>query len=528
MLSVKKSFKYWALLGSLLVTALFVLAACGSEEATPTPRPTATATATATPTGPTRGGTLRVAMGGDNNTLDPAHSLSPQDQAFSQTVYDNLVLRQHDGSLKPMLATSWEPNADLTAYTFHLREGVKFHHGKDFNADDVVFTFKRLIDPATGSPAASALSSIKDIVKVDEFTVRFDLNSPDSFFPDTLSLYQGRIVPSDIDPVRFATEEFGTGPFINEEYLPGERAVFKRNPDYWEEGRPYLDEVIFYYMPEPETRIEALKTGAVDVFHELDAVAVDSVEANPGTWVSEVASPGYLNMAMDITQDPFGDKLVRQAFQAATDREAIRQVALFGRGIVGNDIPIPPTDPHYDSSQPITPYDPEHAKELLAQAGYPDGIDITLYTSTITFGMVEMAVAFKESAAPAGIRVSIERAPEDVYWSNVWMTEAFTTVGWNGRGPDQALSMVYMSDAPWNETRINIPELDALIIKARGQVTVEERAATYAEVQRILIDDASRIIAVFRPMFTGLSDNVHGVAAHPNTWLLLTEAWIQK
>ncbi len=514
MLSVKKSFKYWALLGSLLVITLLVLSACSSEEDDES-------------TGK-RGGTLRVAIIADNNTFDPAHSLSSSDNSITILTYDNLVLRQADMSLKPMLATSWEPNADLTAYTFHLREDVKFHHGKDFNADDVVFTFNRLLDEATGSPAASALSSIKDTIKVDEFTVRFDLNSPDSFFPDTLSLYQGRIVPSDIDPVRFATEEFGTGPFINEEYLPGERAVFKANPDYWEDGRPYLDEVIFYFMPEPETRIEALKTGAVDMVHDVDAVAVDSIEANPGTRVSEVASSAYLNLAMDMTQEPFGDKRVRQAFQAATDREAIRQVALFGRGIIGNDITIPPTDPHYDSSQPITPYDPERAKELLAQAGYPDGIDITLYTSTITAGMVEMAVAFKESAAPAGIRVSIERAPEDAYWAKVWMTEAFTTVGWNGRNPDAAISLAYLSDAAWNETRINIPELDALIIKARGQRTVEERAATYAEVQRILIDDASRIIAVFRPIFYGLSDKVQGLEAHPNNWLIVTETWIQE
>ena len=470
------------------------------------------------------GGTLRVAMIADNNTLDPALSLSSSDSTFTLQTYDGLVLRQHDFSLKPMLATSWEPNADLTSYTFHLREGVKFHHGKDFNADDVVFTFNRVMDEATGSAGRSALSTIKDTVKVDEFTVRFDLNEPNAFLPDTLSIYQARIVPSDIDAARLATEEFGTGPFITEEYSPGERAVFKRNPDYWDAGKPLLDEVIFFYMPEPETRIEALKTGAVDVIMELDATAVDSIETNAGTLVSEVASGAYINMAMDTTQEPFGNKLVRQAFQAATDREAIRQVALFGRGIIGNDITIPPTDPHYDSSQPIPPYDPEKAKALLAQAGYPDGIDITLHTSTVSPGMVEMAVAYKESAAAAGIRVDIVRAPEDVYWSAVWMTEPFTTVAWNGRAPDQALSIVYLSTADWNETRIYDPELDALILKARGQADLADRQKTYAEVQRILIDQAARIIPIFRPTFMGLSDSVRGLSAHPNNWLILTDA----
>lgn len=475
-----------------------------------------------------QGGTLRVAIAADNNTLDPAMTLSGADREFTMTTYDNLVLRQHDLSLKPMLATSWEPSADLTSYTFKLREGVKFHHGKKFNADDVVFTFKRLLDEATGSPARSALSSIKDVVKIDDLTVRFDTKSPDAFLADTLSLYQGRILPSDIDPSRFATEEFGTGPFIMEEYIPGERAVFNRNPDYWEDGRPYLDKVIFYYMPEPETRLEALKTGSIDVIHELPAVAVDVLSANPGTTYSEAASSAYLNLALDIAQEPFTDKRVRQAFQSALDREAVQKAALFGRGIIGNDTTIPPTDPHYDSSQPIPAYDIEKSKKLLAEAGYPDGIDITLHTSTVTGGMVEMAVAFKESAAPAGIRVEINRAPEDAYWSKVWMTEAFTTVGWNGRNPDQALSIVYLSDADWNETNFKNPEFDALVIKARGETDVAARKKIYAETQSILIDDASRLIPVFRPIFIGLSDKVRGVDAHPNNWLIVSQGWLDE
>jgi len=140
--------------------------------------------------------------------------------------------------------------------------------------------------------------------------------------------------------------------------------------------------------------------------------------------------------------------------------------------------------------------------------------------------MNETAVAFKESAAPAGIRVTIKRHPEDIYWSNVWMVKPFTMVSWNGRPPDQALSIVYLCDGVWNETFMCIPELDALIIRARGEVDLEQRKRTYAEVQRILIDDASRIIPIFRPVFVGMLDNVRGISAHPNNWLLLHEAWL--
>ena len=526
MLSIRSLPKSITVLASLMVIAALVLASCGpavveEEEAVPEEE------------GPKYGGTLRIAMSGDCNTLDPAHSLSATDNTFTMATYDNLALRMHDLSLKPMLATSWEPDDDLMGYTFHLREGVKFHHGKVFNADDVVFTFERLLDPATGSPARGSLDSVNKVVKVDDYTVRFELKSPNAFLPESLSIYQARVLPSDVDPDRFATQEFGTGPFIQVEYRPGERSVFRRNPDYWgydeefpENRLPYLDEVIFYYMPEPETRVEALKTGAVDVYHEVQPISVASIEATPGVLVSEVASAAYINMAMIETQPPFDNKLVRQAFQAATDREVIHKVALFGRGIIGNDITIPPFDPHYDHTQEIPPYDVEKARSLLAQAGYPDGIDVTLHTSSISPGMDETAVAFKETAAPAGIRVTIKRHPEDVYWSNVWMVEPFTMVCWDGRPPDEALSIVYLCDAVWNETYMCIPELDELVIRARGEVDLEQRKKTYAEVQRILIDDASRIIPVFRPIFLGLRDNVRGMSAHPNNWLYLHEAWL--
>lgn len=302
----------------------------------------------------------------------------------------------------------------------------------------------------------------------------------------------------------------------------------KRNPDYWDSPRPYLDELVFFYMSEPETRVEALKDGSVDVVFPLEPTSLRALEGVPGVRVDEKASAAYLNLAMDTRVPPFDNKLVRKAVQLATDREAIRKVANLGRGAIANDHPIPPSDPAYWKDQTITPYDPQKARDLLAQAGHPSGIDLTLHTSTVEPGMTEMAVAFKESAAPAGIRVTIVREPEDAYWARVWMAEPFTTVTWNGREPDEALTVVYMSSAEWNEAYYKDPELDALIIKARRQVDDAERNATYAEIQRKLIDQATRIITVFRPILVGVRTNVMGVEAHPNNWLILSEAWLNR
>ena len=456
---------------------------------------------------PRRGGTLRVAVVKGHSTFDPPVVLTIPDILFTQQAYDNLVLRDPDSlNAVPMLAQSWEPNDDLTQYTFHLRPGVKFHHGKEFTAEDVVFTFNRLLDPDIGSPIAAILDFVADVVAIDALTVRFDLKSPNTNLPDLVSLYHARILPSDVDVERLAAEEFGTGPFMLKEQVPGERVVMVRNPDYWREGYPYLDEIVIFHISEPSTRANALMTGAVDVIQDLIASNVGPLEAHPETRVSEAGSAAYLNLAMDMSVAPFDNILVRKALQAATDREAILEAAQFGKGEVAYDHPVPPSDPHFweGSYDAIPSYDPELAISLLAQAGYPDGIDLTLFTSTTAAAMVEMAVAFKDGAAPAGIRVAIQRESEERYWSDVWMVEPFTTVTWGGRTPDEAFSVVYKSDAQWNESRYDNPRVDELIVKARSQVGLAARKESYAEIQRILIDEVPRIIPVFGPAFHGL------------------------
>lgn len=492
------------------------------------PSPVPATAATAPSGGPKYGGTLRVTLFSDNTTLDPPMQLSTNDIITTQSTYDNLVMVQPDLTMKPELATSWRASDDLKSYTFELREGVKFHHGKDFKAEDVVFSYNRLLDPILDSPARTTMGIIEHMEVLGDHTIRFDLGSASAFFPETLSMYQARITASDIDPARLTSESFGTGPFMLTEYLPGERTVMARNPNYWEEGRPYLDEVTFILIPEPETRAEALKSGDVDLIYLMQHTSARSINDHTDTTVLETASPSYLNLAMDTRVPPFDNKLVRQAIQAATDRESIRQTALLGRGSVAYDHPISPNDPHFAPQYAPPDYDPELAKSLLAQAGFPDGVDITLYTSTAGTGMVEMAVTFQAQAAAGNVRVELKQMPEDAYWANVWMQEAFTTVFWNGRPPDQALSIVYLSDANWNESFYKNPTLDNLIVKARGQLNLADRQETYAEIQRILIDEVPRIVVVFQPILLGARNDVRGIAPHPETHLILSDGWLDR
>ena len=479
--------------------------------------------------GPKRGGTLTMALYTEHTTLDPpAVGISVMDIAITQATYDNLLMIQPDLTMKPELALSWEANDDLTAYTFYLREGVKFHHGKDFKAEDVVSTFKRIQDPVLDVPIRPTFEVIEEVVIIDDYTVRFDLDGPNGFFVDSLSVYQARIVPSDVDVRRLHTEEFGTGPFMIEEHIIGERTTMVRNPNYWEEGKPYLDEFVVQFIPEAATRAEALKSGDVDLVYQLEPQSIPGLESHPDTTVLNVPSLSIIGMDMRNDMAPFDNKLVRQAMQAATDREAIVQAALFGLGEVALDHLVPDSDPRYAPQHQPLEYNPELARELLAEAGYPDGIDIVLHTADVGAGMIEMAVAFKESAAPAGIRVELKRGNPANFFEDVWMEEPFVVVYWYGRANvDQSHSIQYLSDSSWNGSFWLHEEFDSLVLRARGE-TLEEQIVTYGRIQEILVDEVPRLVVGYQPWLYGVRANLRGVIPHPLGWPLINDAWIDQ
>ena len=453
--------------------------------------------------------TLRVGMLADYNTFDPPMLLGMPDIVTAQATYDVLVNRNPDLSLQPMLATSWSTNDDATEWTFELREGVKFSNGKEFTAEDVVFTFNRLFE--VESPLASVMAEPTDIVAVDDHTVRFEFATPNAVLLESLVKYHAHITPSNLDVERAALETFGTGPFILTEFVVGERATFERNEDYWWEDHPKVDRLEYIFLPDPTARAEALKAGTIDVIFDLDIASIPGLEDHPDTKVIIAPSGSYMNLAMDVREPPFDNKLVRQAMQAATDRNAILQGAQFGIGSVAYDHPITTVDPVFNEACKPPDYNPELAKSLLAEAGYPNGIDVTLYTSTAGAAMVEMSTVFKERAAPAGINVNIEVTPEDGYWSDVWLQKPFTTVWWGGRPPYEAISVVYPTGAPWNESYYSNTELDSLLLQALGEADPERQKDLFGRMQCILVDEVPRIIPVFRPVSLGMRKNIEGL-----------------
>jgi peptide/nickel transport system substrate-binding protein len=509
------SFSTWLVVAAMV--SLLALAACGGDD-----NPSDTGGSGDVKSG----GTLLVGMVAQHGTFDAPLVVQLPDIVTVQELYDPLVFLAPDQSIQPALATSWETNDDATEWTFNLRKGVKFHHGKEFKAEDVIYTFTRLYE--VESPLISVLPKPLAIVAVDDHTVRFEFELPNAVLLQALNKYHALIMPSDVDPARFVAEEFGTGPFILVEHVIGERTSFIKNEDYWWDGHPRVDEVQFIFLSSPEARAEALKAGTVDMIYDLDTASVPTLKADSQTSVAQAASGGYMNLAFDLNVAPFDDILVRKALQAVTDRNAILQGAQFGLGGIAYDHPITEDNPVFNSSCKPPDYNPALARDLLAQAGYPNGIDLTLFTSTAGGAMVEMATVFKETAAAGGININIKVAPEETYWSEVWLVEPFFTVWWGGRPPWEAFAAVYPSTTPWQESKVSAPKFEALLDRAMTEGDLESQAKTFGELQCLAVDQVHRIIPVFRPALLGVRHDVREAVPMFDNTMSLHRTWLDR
>src|SRR3954462_13513835 len=237
-------------------------------------------------------GTIRVAVGTTLNQLDPAKTTIGDEYIYVHLVFNGLTRIDRDLTVKPDLALSWSASEDLKTWTFKLREGVKFHHGKTFDAEDVLATMNRILDSATGSRARANLSMIEKIEAPDATTVRFALNIPYAGFPDIFAERQLRILAKDrIDAI--SKEPVGTGPFVFKSWSPGDRLELAKNPDYFEKGLPKLDGVTLRIVPESAARMVALESGAVDLVWSMPYESVEKFKNHPTVRIDRVSTPTW-------------------------------------------------------------------------------------------------------------------------------------------------------------------------------------------------------------------------------------------
>lgn len=503
--------------GSSLAT--WLLPGCSTSQATGAPLSTASAQPLAKSTSAPATGVLSVALATVPDTLDPAFFATTEAFQFGFMVYDGLIWVDQSLTPQPMLAERWEHSDDLLTWTFKLRQGVKFHHGVPFTAQDVVYTFTRLLDEKTGSRLRTTLQFIAQVEAVDDRTVLLHLKTPNMDLPLLLGAAQARIVPNNYTAEQIANTPSGTGPFQMAERVGTERIRFTRNPSYWDAPRPYLSEVQHLYIADPEARSQALRQGKVDLLADISHAEAASLRDQPDLQIIEQPSGAYQTIVMQATEKPFQDPRVRLALKLCADRSRLQSQILGGGGALGNDQPLAAINPLWTDLPQRAP-DLAQARKLLSAAGYPNGLQLDLITSSSRPGMLELATAFQAMAAPAGIQIQVVKVPADVYWTNYGGKVPFHIGNWNLRpSADETFMLAYHSMSSSNESKWSHPDLDGWLDAARSEADPEKRKALYAKAQQLISDEGAVIIPYFRPVLTALRSTIQGFTSHPAGWL---------
>ncbi|GAB4242755.1 MAG: ABC transporter substrate-binding protein [Thermoleophilia bacterium] len=503
----------------VLVLALFV-ASCGADEGEDTETTEAEGTETTAVGGEEgavqRGGTIRVGSQPATN-LDPHFSTSIADIMMNHQIYDWLVEIDQENQPAPGLAESWESNEDGTVWTFHLVEGVTFHDGSEFNADDVVYTFDRLRDPDVGTPVVTLYESIEEIVAVDPLTVEFRLTRPNPEFPADVGDYHSAVLSSEVaDP---AAEQVGTGPFRLDAYSPEDRAVLVANENYWREGEdgeplPYVDGIEFIFSPDLGGQVEALRGGELDFVGGLTSELADTVEAAEDLKLVTVTSNMHYVIHMRADMEPASDNKVRQALKLGTDHQAIIDAVRPGLAEVGNGFtPVGPSYGDYYLDQPPQ-RDVEGARRLLEEAGYGDGLEITL-TAQQALDIPAIATVWKEQMAEIGVTVNIETVPSDVYYGDgeqSWLEVPFGITEWGTRAtPVNYFQLAYIPGGPYNESHWENEQMAELTQQIQTELDRDRRIELYHQAQQLMIDEGPVVVPYFEAGVAGATQSLMGV-----------------
>lgn len=524
-------------LAGVALAGTLVLGACGTG-----PAPTSGATPTSGGSGagstPVHGGTLQVATDADPGNLDPELATAFASWYVTELIYGSLLQRTSTGKIVPDDASSYtHPNA--TTYAFTLRSGLKFSNGQPVTSQDVKYSFERIINPKTASPWQSIFQVISSIDTPSASQVVFHLSKPFAPFLSYVSFEGYAPIISQAEVQKYGNLEdhaLGTGPFELVKYTPNVSVILKRNPNYWQKGRPYLNGIDIQVMSNASTRIAAVESGQVNLAWFENPRIQELVKPSSGARVLEPsAETNEEGMAFNQTEAPFNNVDVRRAVSEAINRQQIIKLVLDGHGSVGSK--IPPGEKPYGyngpaSGLPYSSYDPSGAKTLLAKAGYPHGFSTTLNISTQYPQDVQTAQLIKSQLAKVGISVSIKQTDWTTELNNYVATKytgmSMIPLVWQP-DPDADVYDIWYSKSPINLGKFNSPVVDRLLQLGRTQQSVAQRAKTYIALEKYVAKMAYMVFPFDRDADAQVvTSNVHGFVAENsglhessllNTWL---------
>ena len=479
------------------------------------------------------GGILRIGGERDVNDLDPHTTRVGWDINIMQNVYSGLVRAGTDIQPRPDLATSWDFKT-TTRLEFTLRQGVKFHNGREFTSADAKYSLQRILDPNVPAGYASTIASIDTIETPSKYMLVLNLKRPDAAIVTNLSLPAMAMVAKEAVkpmPVGLKDGMMGTGPYMFKEHIKGRRMVLVKNPNYYDKSVPLLDELHFIPLVDQTARTNALRAGQVDYIEPLPPKDVNALKRDSKINVTGGPNISFVNISLNVSKKPLNDVRVRQALAYAIDRKEMVE-----KGFDGFAQPLwgPPLIPPYwaGNSDRYYKLDREKAKQLLAEAGYPNGLDLTIRIGTSSYHAPFAAVVQSE-LKKVGIRVEI-KASDSASGVRDWQTGNFQMypIRWWGSDfvdPDGALTPLFTCEGSYNNSRFCDPEFDKLLVKGVVATTIAGRKEAYRAAMKRLAEQQPWVFLVAFDRFQAMRTYVKGYTAFPNaSQYSLREVWLDK
>jgi peptide/nickel transport system substrate-binding protein len=480
--------------------------------------------------------TLVYGRGGDSTSLDPITTTEGEAFKVTENIFETLVsFGEQDTTINPGLAESWEVTEDGLNYTFKLRQGVKFHDGTDFNADAVVFNFNRWMNGNAdqfpyytmfGGFKADEGHVIQEVTAVDANTVKFVLKRPQAPFLKNLAMSPfGIASPAAVEQYGedFRANPVGTGPFKFVDWVENDTITLEKNPEYWQEGLPKLNKVIFRVIPENTARLNALANGEIDVMDGLNNSDEATVLGNENLQIIERPSMNVGYIGLTNTRKPFDNKLVRQAINHAIDKQSIID-AFYGGKAQPAVNPMPPAISGYNDAIEPYPFDLEKAKALLAEAGYADGFTIDLWAMPVARPYMPEAMKVAEviqaSLAEIGVTANIQSVDWATYLDKATAGEFdMFMLGWTGDNGDADNFLYTLLDKDSigsnNNAHYSNDELHEILIQAQTEVNEDVRNDLYKKAQEIIHDDAPWVPLVHSIPLLAAGKDVVNYKPHP-------------
>jgi peptide/nickel transport system substrate-binding protein len=463
---------------------------------------------------PKRGGLIRAVFsdGNSGDSLLATKMPNTWTPVMFLTMYDTMTLLDNGFQPRPGLAESWESSNDAKTWTFRMRKGVKFHDGTPMTAKDVAYSLKFLMRKEAATYTGSLLRPYLNPDKIramDSATLRLELEKKFVFVANVLGLRYSLVFKEGTTDNDLLTKKpVGTGPFVFKSFTPGQSFAATRNPDYWDQGKPYVDEIRMINIPEEASKLQALQANQADLVAYTDFALTAQLKGDSAHEPFPFKEAAWNGLCCNVTVEPFNKPQVIKAMKLGVNRQQFIDTAFAGLATMGFDGPIPGSDPYFPTDlKPVT-RDVAAARGLLKEAGYPNGVDLPFdLVTVVSLGVNNIAQVAKEQLAEVGIRFKI-RQGGPTFWDTAYLKEPFILPDWNRRHPYEIYGLLTSTE---NMSKFKSAELEAALAAAAATTNFNEQKTQYSKVIRITAEQDGYVVPAYSPRLHAKSTKLQGV-----------------